>query len=109
MKARDPSPLGSSMRARHASTSARLVIVPAAKPSAHCSIVCMFSGTYTQWPLFRRCIVDRDETATLELLRDRIERIGLAQDFRSVVLRVLHRPIPQPLRTRIVPIAARVG
>src|SRR5277367_4800978 len=102
MKARDPSLFGSSMRARHASTSARLVIVPAAKPSAHRSIVCMFSGTHTQWPLFRRCIVDGDKAATLEPLRNRIQRIGPAQDFRSVVFGVLLRPIPQPLRTRIV-------
>src|SRR3954462_2467027 len=38
-----------------------------------------------------RRVVHRREASALECLRDRVERIGLAQDLVRVVLRVLHR------------------
>src|SRR5271165_1830805 len=59
--------------------------------------------------LVRRRVVHADEAAALKALRDRVEWIRPSKDFRGVVLGILRRPITQPRRTRIVPIAARVG
>src|SRR5690242_5070839 len=49
------------------------------------------------------------ETAALKLLRDRAKGIFLLQDFRSIVLGVLGRPVAEALGGRaVIPVAASV-
>ena len=48
-------------------------------------------------PLLGRRVVERGEAPALELLRDRVERVLLAQDLGGIILGILDRAVTEPL------------